>query len=451
MTAREDVLVEDGTRAPVGALSAYASGSFGMGVWVTVPGLLLLYFLTDILGVAAALAGLTLLVPKIVDVVVHPMVGSRSDRQARALGHRRRMMTGGIALGLAMVAMFSVPSSLEGAPAAAWVGGWYIVGNLLFAMFQVPYLTTPSDLRIGYHERTRVFMFRMLFLTVGLLGAGVAAPALVASEKRGDYMTMAAVLAVVMIVSALVAIRGVGRLTAACGFRAPAESAGHSTLADVKVAWADRDFRMLVLSYLFTGTTTHLFMAALPYFTRYVFDSAGLTAVFMGCFLGPAVLAGPIWLRLSRTMGKQRGLLTSQLIFVVGSLAVSIGAWLDLVVLSVVVVAAMGFAFAGLQLFAFSMVPDAVAAAEARGDSQAGAYTGVWTATEALGTATGPYLYSAALVAGGFISSTADADVTQPDSALTALLLGFTLLPAALMVVAIVFQRRYRLDPARVG
>lgn len=264
-------------------------------------------------------------------------------------------------------------------------------------------------------------------------------------------MTMAAVLAVVMIVSALVAIRGVGRLTAACGFRAPAQSAGHSTLADVKVAWADRDFRMLVLSYLFTGTTTHLFMAALPYFTRYVFDSAGLTAVFMGCFLGPAVLAGPIWLRLSRTMGKQRGLLISQLIFVVGSLAVSIGAWLDLVVLSVVVVAAMGFAFAGLQLFAFSMVPDAVAAAEARGDSQAGAYTGVWTATEALGTATGPYLYSAALVEGGFISSTADVDVTQPDSALTALLLGFTLLPAALMVVAIVFQRRYRLDPARVG
>ncbi|MTB88623.1 MFS transporter [Aeromicrobium senzhongii] len=449
MSAREDAPIDESTRAPVGALSAYASGSFGMGVWVTVPGLLLLYFLTDILGVAAALAGLTLLLPKIIDVVIHPMIGSRSDRQARALGHRRRMMTGGVALGLAMVAMFTVPSSLEGAPAAAWVGGWYIVGNLLFAMFQVPYLTTPSDLRIGYHERTRVFMFRMLFLTVGLLGAGVAAPALVSSEQRGDYTTMAAVLAVVMVVSALVAILGVRRLTDACGFRAPAESAGHSTIADVKVAWADRDFRMLVLSYLFTGTTTHLFMAALPYFTRYVFDSAGLTAVFMGCFLAPAVLAGPIWLRLSRRIGKQRGLLLSQLIFVVGSLAVALGAWLDAVAVSVVVVAVMGFAFAGLQLFAFSMVPDAVAAAEEKGDSQAGAYTGVWTATEALGTAAGPYLYSAALAVGGFVSSTADVEVTQPDSAMKALLWGFTVLPAALMVVAIVFQRRYRLDPAR--
>lgn len=451
MSAREELPVEaESARAPMGALSAYASGSFGMGVWVTVPGLLLLYFLTDVLGVAAALAGLTLFVPKIIDVVVHPLIGSRSDRQARALGHRRKMMFGGVALGLAMVAMFTVPASLEGAPAALWVGGFYIVGNLLFAMFQVPYLTTPSDLRIGYHERTRVFMFRMLFLTVGLLGAGVAAPALVASEKRGDYTTMASVLAVVMVVSALVAIVGVRRLTDTCGFRAPAESAGHSTIADVKIAWADRDFRMLVLSYLFTGTTTHLFMAALPYFTSYVFDDSKLTAVFMGSFLAPAVFAGPIWLKLSRTMGKQRGLLISQSIFVVGSLAL-LGAAQVGVAVSVAIVAVMGFAFAGLQLFAFSMVPDAVAAAETNGEAQAGSYTGVWTATEALGTASGPYLYSAALAIGGFVSSTGGVEVDQPGSAMTALLVGFTVLPAALMVVAIVFQRRYRLDPARVG
>lgn len=447
MTAPEQADVEV-TRAPTKPLLAYSTGSFGMGVWVTVPGLLLLYFLTDILGVAAALAGLTLLLPKIVDVVVHPTIGSRSDREARALGHRRRMMLGGVLLGGAMVAMFSVPSGLVGPGAAAWVAAWFIVGNLLFAMFQVPYLTTPSDLRIGYHERTRVFMFRMLFLTIGLLGAGVAAPALVASERRGAYTAMASILAVVMVVSAVVAIRGVRGLNESCGFRPPPEQAGRSTIADVKVAWADRDFRMLVLSYLFTGTTTHLFLAALPYFTRYVFDSAGLTAVFMGSFLGPAVIAGPIWLAVSRRIGKQRGLLISQAIFVAGSLGLLAAAQIG-VAASVAIVVAMGFAFAGLQLFAFSMVPDAVAAAEASGEAQAGSYTGVWTATEALGTAIGPYLYAAALALGGFVSSTAGVDVDQPDSALRMLLLGFTVLPAVLMVVAIVFQRRYRLDPSR--
>ena len=124
-------------------------------------------------------------------------------------------------LALAMVAMFTVPAGLTGTSAALWVGGWYIVGNLLFACFQVPYLTTPSDLLIGYHERTRVFMWRMLFLTVGLLAAGVAAPALVAAGGRGDYTRMALLLAAGMAVSALIAIRGVRRLTAHSGFRRP--------------------------------------------------------------------------------------------------------------------------------------------------------------------------------------------------------------------------------------
>jgi hypothetical protein len=38
-------------------------------VWITVPGLLLLYFLTDVLAVPAALAGLTLLLQNLVTVL----------------------------------------------------------------------------------------------------------------------------------------------------------------------------------------------------------------------------------------------------------------------------------------------------------------------------------------------------------------------------------------------
>ena len=416
-----------------------------MGVWVTVPGLLLLYFLTHTLGVPAFLAGLTLLLPKVIDAVVHPLFGTLSDRGARRHGHRRGLLRWGAALAVAMVAMFTVPDGLTGTSAALWVGFWYIVGNLLFACFQVPYLTTPSDLLIGYHERTRVFMWRMLFLTVGLLAAGVAAPALVAAGGRDDYARMALLLAAGMAVSALIAVRGVRRLTAHCGFRAP-DARPHSTLDDIRVSLRDRDYRMLVLSYLFTGTTTHLFLAAVPFYTEYVFGRSGLTAVFMGAFLAPALVAGPVWLKVSRRIGKQRGLLLSQLIFIVGSLALLVGEALG-VAATVVVIVALGIAFAGLQLFAFSMVPDAVAAAEARGESRAGAYTGVWTATEATGTAIGPYVYSAVLAIGGFVSTTAGQSVTQSSSALTALLVGFTVVPAILMAAALLFQRRYRLDP----
>ncbi|MFC4056765.1 MFS transporter [Planomonospora corallina] len=426
-------------------LTAYAAGSLGMGVWVTVPGLLLLYFMVHTLGVPVSLAGLTLLLPKAIDVLVHPLLGTLSDREARRTGHRRGMLRWGLLLAAAMAAMFTVPAGLTGPAAALWVGGWYIAGNVLFASFQVPYLTTPSDLRVGYHERTRVFMFRMLLLTLGLLGAGVAAPALAASGERGDYSRMALLLAGFMVVSGLVALRGVRRLTETCGFRMP-DRRDHSTLADVRAALGDRDFRALALSYLFTSTTTHLFLAALPFYTEYVFHDTGLTALLMGCFLGPAVVAGPAWQQASRRIGKQRGLLAAQGVFIAGSLALLFGEMLG-VAATVVVVVFLGTAFAGLQLLAFSMVPDTVAAAEAaQGSARAGAYTGVWTATDATGTAVGPYVYSAVLAVGGFVSTTGGTAVAQPDSALTALVAGFTLVPAALMAVAVAFQSRYALD-----
>lgn len=439
----------DGTptlRARMGDLLAYSSGSLGMGVWVTVPGLLLLYFMTHVLGVTPLLAGLTLLLPKILDAVVHPLLGTISDRHARRSGHRRGLLWWGLLLAVAMTAMFSVPAGLTGGGAALWIAGWYIAGNMLFACFQVPYLTTPSDLKIGYHERTRVFMFRLLLLTIGLLGAGVAAPALVVSGARGDYSQMALILSGVMVVTGFVGIMGVRRLTEHSGFRAP-DDREHTFLGDLKIAWRDRNFRLLVLSYLFTGTTTHLFLAAVPFYTQYVFGAPGLTSLFMGAFLAPAVVAGPMWLAVSRRLGKQRGLLLSQLIFIVGSLALAAGGTLGVAVTTAVIVL-LGTSFAGLQLFAFSMLPDAVAVAERGGSSRAGAYTGVWTATEATGTAIGPYLYSAVLAIGGFVSTTAGHEVVQSAVAQTALVVGITVVPAVLMVVAIAVQARCRLDRA---
>ncbi|GAA4539992.1 MFS transporter [Pseudonocardia xishanensis] len=57
------------------ALGNVAAGTFG-----TVPGLLLLPYLTDAPGVAAGLAGLLVVLPKAWDVVLNPVAGRVSDR-----------------------------------------------------------------------------------------------------------------------------------------------------------------------------------------------------------------------------------------------------------------------------------------------------------------------------------------------------------------------------------
>src|SRR5690349_17782440 len=67
----------------------YSTGSLVTGAFGTVPGLLLLPYLTDTLGVAAGVAGMLVLLPKAWDVVVNPMAGRLSDRTRTRWGARR--------------------------------------------------------------------------------------------------------------------------------------------------------------------------------------------------------------------------------------------------------------------------------------------------------------------------------------------------------------------------
>ncbi|MEU9508705.1 MFS transporter [Micromonospora sp. NPDC048170] len=430
------------TTLPRGPLLGFAAGSLGMGVWVTVPGLLLLYFLTDVLAVTPWLAGLALLLPKVADVLLHPWVGHRCDVEQSRRGDRRRLLLLGCALPLAFVTLFAVPGGLTGAPAAAWVAVAFVAGNLLFAAYQVPYLATPADLWIGYHERTRLMAFRMVVLTLGILASGLLAPLLAGGDDatRGGYQRMGVLLAVGMLAAMLVGVVGIGRLRRAAAAASAPHGGGWRGLAE---ALRDRQFRWLVAAYLAMSTTTHLVLAGVPYYAQYELGRRGLTTVLVAAFVAPALLVTPAWLAVAGRFGKQRALLGAQGAFAAGSLVLAVGRPAGLAVL-VAAVVVLGVAFAGMQLLPFSMVPDVIRA----GSGAAGTYTGVWTATEATGAALGPWAYSLCLAAGGFVASTAGDSVTQPDGALTAIRWGFGLLPAAAMLVAVLLQRRYTLDRA---
>src|SRR5215831_13766050 len=90
-------------RIPRRVRIGYATGSLVTGAFGTVPGLLLLPYLTDTLGVAAGLAGLLVLLPKAWDVVVNPLAGRISDRTQSPWGARRPYL---LVAGLAQAVLF---------------------------------------------------------------------------------------------------------------------------------------------------------------------------------------------------------------------------------------------------------------------------------------------------------------------------------------------------------
>src|SRR5690606_23789026 len=83
----------------------YGSGSVATGAFGTVPGLMLLPFLTDSLGIAAIWAGLIVFLPKAWDVLLNPVAGRISDRTRDPRGPRRPWM---LRAGLVLAVCFAL-------------------------------------------------------------------------------------------------------------------------------------------------------------------------------------------------------------------------------------------------------------------------------------------------------------------------------------------------------
>ena len=65
-----------GDRLSRGTIARYATGSLGTGGFATLPGLVLTYYLTDSLGVAALAAGIVITLAKVWDVLIDPVLGA---------------------------------------------------------------------------------------------------------------------------------------------------------------------------------------------------------------------------------------------------------------------------------------------------------------------------------------------------------------------------------------
>jgi GPH family glycoside/pentoside/hexuronide:cation symporter len=424
----------------------YGAGSVATGAFGTVPGLMLLPYLTDTLAVPALLAGAIVFLPKAWDVVLNPVAGRISDRTVDPRGPRRPwLLRAGFALAACFALLFAAPDLGSQAFDAAWVLVAFLACATAYAFFQVPYVAMPAEIATTSAERTRLMTWRVAILAFTILLAGASAPAIRdAIGGRDGYRAMGVVMALLILTGALLAYRGTR--TAPIGTVAP----GAGTLRDqLRIVAGARDFRVLLTTFVLQALATGCMLAAVDYVAGDVLERDGAATVLFVCFVGPALLLTPAWATIGRRTGKRRGYLLASLVLASGA-ALVLPASSGSAVLVYVAVGLVGVGYAGVQVFPMAMLPD-VAAVDARrtGSSRIGVYTGVWTAGETLGLALGPGLFAVVLALGGYVSSDAD-DVLQPDSAVAAIILGFSLLPALLVLLSLLWLRGYTLDETEV-
>lgn len=423
----------------------YAAGSVGTGAFGVLPGLVLAYYLTDSLGVGALLAAVVVVIPKAIDVVINPLIGTRSDRDAAATGRRTRLMGwGAVAIVPLFILTFSAPSGIAPGYGALWVLVFFSLAAVAYACFQVPYIALPAELTPDYHARTSLISLRIAALALTILVVGAGAPAVRDAFGGGPvgYATMAAVTAALIGLGMAGATLGAGR--AAAHVPDPALPAVTHHPRDGFVALKNNHhYRILLSVFVIQALATAVMLAGAQYLATYVLDDKSALTPLFASLVGPALLVMPLWVRIGRRVGKRRALAIATVLFMVASLSLGLaiafpGAWVF------ASVAVCGVAYAGMQTFPLAMLPDVIDEQSARvGRDQGGALSGLWTAAETFGLAVGPGLYLLVLAASGFVSSTADEVADQPQSALTGITAGFALLPAVLIAVSLAVLTRY--------
>jgi Na+/melibiose symporter-like transporter len=209
------------------------------------------------------------------------------------------------------------------------------------------------------------------------------------------------------------------------------------------VAAGNAPFRALLICWIVQAAGIGTMLAGVKYFADHILvRESGATFLF-ATFVGPALLVMPLWTVVGRRHGKPRSLIAASLLFAAGALVLLASPALPPVAVYLVV-ALIGAGYAGQQVFAMAMLPDCIAYdTERTGRRQAGVFTGLWTAGETLGLALGPGIYALLLQIFGYASSATGEAAGQTSAARLGVLLGFTVVPALLVGVAVVLLRGY--------
>jgi GPH family glycoside/pentoside/hexuronide:cation symporter len=436
-----------------GTIARYAVGSLGTGGFATLPGLVLTYYLTDSLGVAALVAGLVIAVSKVWDVVIDPIIGALTDRDLARHGTRRRLMLiGAITLPVLFALTFAVPPALGPAIGAIWVLIAFTLTATAFSLFQVPYIALPAELTPSYDERTRLLTWRVVMLTLAILVFGAGGPALrgAVDDPVVGYLVMGIVAGIVIGAGMLIAVTVARRPVTATGVAPVAPVVARASIrehyaAGIRSLRRSRPFRLLLSTFVLQALATGLMLAGAQYVATWVLKSEDAVTLLFVALIAPALFAAPAWGVLARRIGKERTFAIASVVFAIAALSIlgvlwAPGAWIY------APVGIAGIAYAGMQSLPMAMLPDVISHdGRSHGPGRAGAFSGVWTAGETVGFALGATTLSIILAVTGYVSSTASEVVTQPDAAITGIVISFSVAPAVLIGLSLIALARYPL------
>ena len=432
-------------------------GTLGPVIVLSATNALLLRFMTDDVGLSAAIASLLIGASKLYDAFADPAMGWVSDHTRSRWGRRRPyLVLGGALLAIAMVALFWIPPFDGDGPRTAYMAVVLVFYATAYTVFTIPYMAMPAEMTSAYHQRTELMSWRVMAVGVSQIIAIFIGTALIDVYGGGQraYLLMAASIAPVVLLSSLLCF------WTTSGAPFTERALAHAPFREqVRSVLANRPYFILIGIKLLTLTSLSAY-AVFPFFFQRIL---GVSNVYLGTFFAVSsimlIVSQPLWIGLSKRFGKT---VTYRL-----ALGFSVPVFLSWLFAhagdpqwSILLRGGLqGLAGGGALLMGQALLPDTMEYDFLRtGLRREGIFAGFYTTVEKVAAAAGIALVGSILAAAGYVQSRGS-DVVQPESALLAIRMVVAFLPAGMSFAALLLLSAYRLselqletlrrDPAR--
>ena len=405
-------------------------------------GVLYFFFLTNVIGLAPALAGVVTLISEIWDAISDPLMGIIGDNTRTRMGRRRPyILASGCMLAVAFSLIFLPVGGMSEAWKFVYCAATYLFYNTVSTMFNVSYSSMSAEISTVSDERDSANVLRLVVSTVGAAVCTLLPSIVLDMYKDGkiDVTTLYLIIGVgfgllfaVPVILCAIFVRERVELPSERSKFDPKE-----LIEPLKI----RPFRQLVGMYLGQALCMDVFSTGVAMFATYVTRPKGSVTVFLGIFIAVQLCAFPIVNKLIRRVDVNKIYRFGLPLSVVALVAFAIFGSNLYIAYACVFFVALGFA--GAQLTSWIMFPHAVDAGElVSGKRQSGGCSAIMTFTRKSSSALVIFVFSLVLEFTGYNAELA----VQPASAQNGIkyVMAFTCI--IFMILGFLMAKRYSLS-----
>ena len=418
----------------------YGIGDTGFSLTTTIIGVYFAIFLTDVVGVAPAIAAAAIFIGRSWDYINDPLIGYITDRTRTRWGRRRPfLLFGAVPFGLVFTLLWWRPPLENSLALAAYYAAAYVLFDTAATFAYMPFFALTPELTANYDERTNLTTYRMFFSIAGSLVAFTIPLAIIGSfipENAPNVFKMGIIFAIASALPLWLTFFGTRER------KEFMEATPPRLIDSLRAAVRNRPFIFSAMIFLFTWASVDILQATLLYFIKYGVKREAQSDLIMGVIFVTAILALPFWEWTSRHWDKRWAYISGiafwavvQLVIV--SLTPSTGLQ---IILSLCILAGIGVSAA--HVLPWAIVPDAVEWDEWQtGERHEGTFYSLITLIQKIASSIAIPLTLLVLDATGYIPNASQ----QPPSALLGIRIVAGTVPAVLLCLGIIFAAVYPL------